>query len=158
MPTIGHLIYPYLIFTRQKVTASCWTVLLATSLLPDADIIISILATGSPWGLHRLFTHSLLFALLFLVAYGLLRRLELMFAFIGISSHILLDSLDAHGVPLLWPFSQQLFGLGLWASTDVRNLTIEGVLRPDSFIPDKILLAALLVYIIFQHTIWREKR
>lgn len=157
MPTIGHAIFPYLVFGRQRLAPILWAVLIVSSLLPDVDVVLGFLLAGSPWEFHRMLTHSLLFALLFLLAYLVFRRVEAVLAFIGVSSHILLDSLDTHGVPFLWPFSEKFFGLGLWSSSSISDLNLEGIMRPDTFIPDKILLALLLLYIIFEYATRKRK-
>ena len=149
MATIGHAILPFLIFRRQKLELFGWGVLIFFSLLPDIDVIIGFLATGSLWGFHRMLTHSLLFVLVFLAGALFIRRIEAVLAFIGISGHILLDSLDTHGVPLLWPFSQQFYGLGLWLSSDIRNLNPEGIINPANFVPDKILISLLILWLIY---------
>ncbi len=149
MPTIGHAIFPFLTFRRQKMELFGWGILIFFSLLPDIDVIIGFLATGNLFGFHRMLTHSFLFILFFAAIYVFIKRIEVVLAFIGVSGHIFLDSLDTHGVPFLWPFSQKFYGLGLWSSSDLRNLNPEGLLNPANFVPDKILLALLILWLIY---------
>lgn len=149
MPTIGHAIFPFLTFRGQKLGLYGWAVLVFFSLLPDADVILGFLMTGSIWGFHRMLTHSFLFLLIFLAGFIFIRRIEAALAFIGVSSHLLLDLLDTHGLPLLWPFSQQYFALGLWLSSDIRNVNPAGVMNPANFIPDKILVALLILWLTY---------
>ena len=93
-----------------------WAALLIGSTLPDLDHKRSFIGKYLPWIAapierrfgHRTFTHSLLGTALF----ALLLSPSLMFsdsllpwAVIGYLSHILLDSFNIQGVPLLYPFS-----------------------------------------------------
>ncbi|OGI15093.1 hypothetical protein A3K63_03885 [Candidatus Micrarchaeota archaeon RBG_16_49_10] len=94
-------------------------------LIPDADMPLSILLTGTTQ-LHRTFTHTIWLPLIFLVlaavSYALLRDLKV-FGFrlwksfllvsLGISSHLFLDALLAGSVNLLYPLKDMQIGLNL---------------------------------------------
>ena len=85
--------------------------LVVGSLLPDIDTTTS--GTGrfvkpvsrlieTKFG-HRTLTHSLLFTVLFSVIWWPLSPSLAAAFFWGILSHLLLDTLNVNGVPLLWP-------------------------------------------------------
>ena len=89
-------------------------------LLPDIDIpffwlVKHILGFEVPW-LHRLFTHSLLFVLVFLIPALFLWNLKkswskIMFIFaFGVAFHIFLDWLFTGGVMPFYPISHQVYG------------------------------------------------
>jgi membrane-bound metal-dependent hydrolase YbcI (DUF457 family) len=106
-------------FYNKKISNYTWFFLLLGSILPDADFLIDwIIKTN----LHKTFTHSFFFmviASLFLYLILKLAKDPLSKQFslalgVGILTHLLLDMLFHHGVPLLWPslihFSYQYIG------------------------------------------------
>jgi len=95
------------------------------AVIPDLDYII-----GIP---HRGITHSLIFVILPVLAMLKLKGKRAALAlFLGISSHLILDSVNPMGVPLLYPFEEYYsFNLIAWDSV-VGNLGL-------------IILAAIII-------------
>jgi len=149
MATIGHAAIALIAGFQWKLGRLALGVMLLFTFLPDVDVAISFLLTGSLFAMHRGFTHSLLFACIPLAIWVFIRRYELLWGFAGAISHVLIDVLDSHGGPLLWPLSNQMFGLDLWSSTSIRDISVQGILSPDRFISDKLLLLLLIVYLIY---------
>lgn len=78
----------------------------AAATLPDYDLKLKIK--------HRTITHCILF---YIVIGALLYRVNFetfIFFSIGYLSHLLLDSLTKHGIPLFYPFSKKTYGLKLF--------------------------------------------
>jgi membrane-bound metal-dependent hydrolase YbcI (DUF457 family) len=109
----GHLVIAWLIgksyekLSKNKISNFVWVFLLFGSLVPDFDFILDwTLGTY----LHRTFTHSFLFAIVFpTIVYFLLYNFKNKdkFAFAigsGILIHLFVDILDAGiGIPIFWP-------------------------------------------------------
>ncbi len=95
-------------FSKKKISYEVWFFLLFGSLLPDVDFLIDW-TLGTEF--HRTFTHSLLFVVAgFAVVYIVLylfhhpeKKAAAAALAVGISSHLLLDMIASHGVPLFWP-------------------------------------------------------
>lgn len=93
-----------------RISQLTWGALLFGSILPDIDFLLDW--TFIP-GIHRTVTHSLVFALLSgLVLFVILRLLANNSAkhaavamFLGVLSHVFIDSLGFPGIQLLWPFT-----------------------------------------------------
>lgn len=149
MATIGHAVLPIIAGLQFNLDKLKLGAMLFFAFLPDVDVLISFALTGNPFALHRQFTHSLLFAFLPLAIYVFARRAELLWGFAGAITHPLIDMLDTHGCPLFWPLTDHRYGLGLWRSTSAKDLSVAGVLSPDSFLSDKLLLALLIVYLAY---------
>ncbi|MBI2657168.1 metal-dependent hydrolase [Candidatus Woesearchaeota archaeon] len=105
-------------------------------LLPDIDvplfwILSNFLGLNVPW-FHRIFTHTFLFAVIFLalslVYFDLNRKASRLFAVItfGVAFHIFLDWLFTGGVAPLYPFSDAVYGLNLVGKLSLP-LAIEGL-------------------------------
>ena len=95
MLKITHVLFPVALASFLTKDANF---LFATGLfgiLSDIDILLRIK--------HRGFTHSLLFLFLIIYLVYLLDKSIVIFAFIGLASHIFLDSLTKSGVQLLYP-------------------------------------------------------
>jgi len=122
-------------FTKHKRYFTLTTILTAgiAGLLPDIDIPINFLLNllGIPLTLtHRGMTHTLLFAILFLLP-GLYfwknkkHKIGMLFfvTTFGILLHILLDVLFSadYGIMLLWPFLEVNFSLNLLNSETLLN-------------------------------------
>ncbi|MFH1395927.1 MAG: metal-dependent hydrolase [archaeon] len=117
--------------TKKLLTRPEWALLLFGAILPDIDYLLQ-------WGLglniHRVFTHSLFFAILtaIIVYFGaryikefkqdwnfINPRNYALAIFVGICIHIILDMAEFPGVPVFWPYTEwiYLFGsIGGWAS------------------------------------------
>lgn len=136
--------------------------------LPDIDIIFSIILNLlgiNNWNIHKTFTHSLFFPLIFVLIYFLLKsvhkkakicnltrhKLKLSTIFlvlaIGILSHIFLDSIFGEQAFFFYPFLLLDYGINLvsYFSKPLQNL----------FFPtlDGILLVIWLVYLELKHKI-----
>ncbi|ADC66274.1 membrane-bound metal-dependent hydrolase [Ferroglobus placidus DSM 10642] len=95
MLKITHVVFPVALASFLTKDANF---LFATGLfgiLSDIDVLLKIK--------HRGFTHSLLFLFLILYLVYIFDRSLLIFAFIGLTSHIFLDSLTKSGVQLFYP-------------------------------------------------------
>lgn len=147
MATIGHAVLPVIAWLQFRLGWLCFASALFFALLPDADIIVSFLLTGSPTSMHRGFTHSLVFALFPIALYIFLKKDFLFWGFFGAMSHLLIDVLDTHAMPLFMPLSWQRFSLGLWPSTSLADAV--RILAPNTFVSDKLLLALLIIYLIY---------
>ena len=136
--------------------------------LPDIDIIFSIILNligVNDWNVHKTFTHSLFFPIIFILIYFLLKpvhkkakicnltrhKLELSKIFlvlaIGISIHIFLDSMFGEQAYFFYPILIKDYGINLvsYLSKDLQNL----------FFPtlDGILLVIWLAYLELKHKI-----
>jgi membrane-bound metal-dependent hydrolase YbcI (DUF457 family) len=116
--------------TKHKKYFTLHTIFIAgfAGLLPDIDILLNkFLGLFGAGILHRTFTHTTLFALIFLIPafiYWKLDKKKISVYFIvttfGIILHLLLDFIftvdGGHGIMFLYPFSQKTFELGLLSS------------------------------------------
>lgn len=117
-------------------------------LMPDIDIFLIWL-----WDLnvHRLYTHSfvvpILFLLVGLIVYRYRKILGKVFFVIsaGWTSHLLLDGLLSGSIVPLWPISAMTWGLNLLPGSTFGGTLYAGI--------DAILLVAWLVHEYFQHNI-----
>ncbi len=111
MFAFGHLFVGWLIglfignIRGRKLSDLSWGFLLFGSLLPDIDYLFDW-TFGS--GVHRMFTHSLVFLLIaFIVCYFVLKFMKLekysWFFALGIFSHLVVDMFWPMGVTLFWP-------------------------------------------------------
>ena len=122
-------------------------------ILPDIDVlaywIVSLFAKVDYTLLHRTFTHSLLFMLLFFVPAIVLwkndkwRKIFLMLA-LGVAIHLMLDAIFQGAIMPLYPFSTAAVGLNLFANAFSGTIA-QGV--------DTILLVLWLIYIEWRHKI-----
>ncbi|MFA6461597.1 MAG: metal-dependent hydrolase [Candidatus Woesearchaeota archaeon] len=147
--------------TKHKKHFTLFTILVAgiAGMLPDIDIPISLILTKLgyqiPLLFHRGFTHTLFFALLFLIPGIILwfnknkyKKWAILFfvASFGIGTHILLDYLisSTETLMLFWPFSVRTYGLN-WISS-------EAIINVYAAI-DAILLLAWLAHEEIKHKI-----
>ena len=147
MATIGHAVLPIIAWLQFRLGWLSFASALFFAFLPDADILLGYAFRGSLFALHRQFTHSLVFALLPLALFMILKKDFLFWGFFGAISHLLTDLLDTHAIPLFAPVSYQPFSLGLWPSTSPEDLL--RLLAPDSFVSDKLLLGILILYLAY---------
>jgi len=149
-------------FTKHKKYFSLHTILLAgvAGLLPDIDILIKIFSEFFGFTVptllqHGGITHTLLFALIFLIpAFMILRKgkhkqaMYFFVIFFGIFFHILLDYVlggGAHeGVMWFWPIATTTFELHLLLNLGISNI-------PEAL--DAILLLAWLWHEEIKHKI-----
>lgn len=131
--------------------------LVAGSLLANAadlDFLLVFAFHSRAW--HRAFTHSLVFALLVCLTLFLTlgrRRPRAGIAYgLAYASHALLDfatTREGGGLELLWPFSSQRFGLGLWGLSELPSrLPPSGILKAlltelALFLPPLLLILLL---------------
>ncbi len=93
---------------KQPLEHTTWFFLLFGALLPDVDFLLDW-TLGTEF--HRTFTHSLLFVVAApVVAYVILKLWHspeaptaALALGMGITTHLLLDMIASHGVPLFWP-------------------------------------------------------
>ncbi|MDT7603072.1 MAG: LexA-binding, inner rane-associated putative hydrolase, partial [Acidobacteriota bacterium] len=92
----------------------------------DLDFVLVLLAHDKSW--HRGFTHSLGFSLLLtllaLIVWGGARLRKVLAYGAAYTSHGLLDYATQKfggGVKLLWPLSEERFGLGRWSLSELPS-------------------------------------
>jgi len=113
-------IYGY--FSKKKISHAAWFFLLLGGILPDTDFLLD---WTFGYDTHRTLTHSLLFLMLVpIIVYTLFTILKhpekkqfALFMGLGITTHLVLDSIFGGGVPLLWPSIVQFSSSGLSFST-----------------------------------------
>jgi len=137
MPSpVGHILggtIVYLAGTSEQRYRSGWVLMTALlgSIAPDIDFLPGLFI-GDMRAFHHGITHSIAFALafgalVFVVArrydQAIARRSALLAA-LGCASHVILDFVSVRagtrGVPLLWPYSTELFGFSLQLFGDFR--------------------------------------
>tara|TARA_Y100000310_G_scaffold343699_1_gene452554 strand:+ start:1660 stop:2145 length:486 start_codon:yes stop_codon:yes gene_type:complete len=117
-------------------------------LMPDIDILIIWLFDLN---VHRLYTHSFMIPVLFLlvglVAYRYRKMLGKLFFVVsaGWVTHILLDGLLSGSVIPFWPVSTMAWGMNLLPGSTFGGTLYAGI--------DAILLVVWLVHEYFQHNI-----
>lgn len=104
-------------------------------LLPDIDVplfwVIGFLGFEAPF-FHRIFTHTILFILLFLaislIYFDLNKKVSAMFGIItfGVAFHIFLDWLLVGSIAPFYPFSNASYGLDLIGRMNIP-LAVEGL-------------------------------
>lgn len=174
---VTHILVPILIvaifrdfYLRKKDKKDCplHYVLIAGlgGILPDIDILISIILNlaGIPdWDVHKTFTHSLFFTVIFLILFLVipkgkarnknvskqklsLRLIFLMIA-VGTLTHIILDALLGGEAFFFYPFSLVDYSIHLFSY-------LPKVMRDVAFpILDGILLIIWVVYLELKHKI-----
>jgi membrane-bound metal-dependent hydrolase YbcI (DUF457 family) len=176
MPSpVGHILAGaavYLTGTRRKSRVKImFAITLFGSILPDFDFLPGILV-GNLGVFHHGVSHSLAFAVLFgVLTFFFVRPWHKDIALrIGIlaasayASHVLLDlvsvSEGARGVPILWPLSDEQFGLNLQLlghfhySTTYRGIWT--VIRWDNLSALSLELVVIGTPALF--LLWRERR
>ena len=134
--------------------------------LPDIDIFASIVLKifgSTDWWVHKTFTHSLFFPLIFLILFVVFSKthesinicsgkhkmrislISLMLA-IGTLAHIALDSLAGEPVRWFYPLSAQAFGTNLFSLSGLEFGLTAALL-------DGILLVVWIVYLEIKHKI-----
>ncbi len=175
---VAHILVPLLLLSlirdhilskNEKAHFPLHYVLIAglAGTLPDIDIGISMilkLAGSADWWIHKTFTHSLFFPLIFLIGFFLLMplrkkartrtigrhslRLHLIALMIAIGSftHILLDALTGEQAYFFYPFSMHDYSINLFSL-----LPFDWTLVAASL--DAILLIVWLAYLEIKHKI-----
>jgi len=161
---LSTLVIDYLIKKEWKKYFTFWTIFVAgfATVLPDFDnYLVSFLnLLGKSFSLieHRGITHTLLFALIFLIPAFILwkkknRTFSVYFfaATFGILSHLFLDWFwwGTVGIMLFWPITNQKFMVDL-----IHKLGIE---RLQSNI-DSVLILLWILYEEFKHRIHSRKK
>lgn len=155
-------IYEY--FSKKDISHTAWFFLLLAGLLPDIDFLLD---WTLGYDIHRTFTHSFIF--LGLVALMVFLMLSIfkhpdkqqctVLVVLGISTHLLLDSLFGAGVPLLWPsilhlsFSEGISYAVLEGSTFSRANVIELSNQLKLTIIDMAIGTAWIFYLWFKKRI-----
>ena len=113
--------------------------------VPDIDIVALFSGGLSYIGVHRGYTHSIVFspvmaALVVLAICGTARNFQgwlrlWLLSLVGIASHLILDWTNSYGVRLLLPFSNEWFHLDLNSLTDLWIMLV-------------LLVAWLMVYVV----------
>ena len=130
MPSpLGHGILGTAIYlagtNAESRSRALFVIILFASVLPDLDFLPGFMI-GDPLAFHHGASHSFAFAVLFgAMAYLLTLKVRKEMAFcvgvlvgLAFASHVVLDMLSvgaggARGVPILWPLSDQRYGIKL---------------------------------------------
>ena len=121
---------------------------------PDLDFLSSIATHTRVW--HRGFTHSLVFAfavaLCLLICLGWRRRREAITYGLAFASHGPLDFATTKigaGVELLWPFTNEKYGLRVWSLSELPSLAPSLVMLRFLAVESAIFLPLfLLIYFL----------
>jgi membrane-bound metal-dependent hydrolase YbcI (DUF457 family) len=124
MFAIGHFALGYLFgkgsskFVKVKLNLP---LLLATSVLPDIDLLFRFLV-------HRGPTHSIITISILMIPFFIIYRKQAVPYFAAMLTHILIGDFFTGGVMLFWPLSHDLFGALNFEVTSLSNQIIELVL------------------------------
>ncbi len=166
---IMSLIRDYVLSKNQKAHFPLHYVLIAGlgGVLPDIDILLSIVLKffgTQSWDLHKTFTHSIFFPLVFLLVFIMIKPMHERFKFchvrkhtlnlstialmlaLGTLIHIGLDSLFGENVYWFYPFLMNDYGINLFSLTGLSWPTTAALL-------DGILLVIWIVYLEVKHKI-----
>ena len=179
MPSpIGHLLGGAAVYAggtnRDTRSTVLLVIALVGSMVPDLDFVPGILI-GNMRAFHHGVSHSLAFAVLFGgVIFGLahavdkvLARRTAVFALLAYSSHVILDFVSVNegtrGVPLLWPFSDEQFGvnLRLFGYFRYEDSGIPSVLHWGNLVPfsrELLILGSVVLMLLRKERIGRSLR
>jgi len=153
---VADIIRDYIIKVPRKFPLHYVLIAGIAGMLPDIDILFDWFSTGDP--IHRLFTHTLILPILFLLLALTTKntkvkfltkhklRLNVVFYMIALGTfiHLILDGLLSGIIFPFFPFSTYSFGLDLIGKTPWPNL-LAGI--------DAILLIAWLIHEEIRHKI-----
>jgi membrane-bound metal-dependent hydrolase YbcI (DUF457 family) len=118
MFAIGHFALGYIFgkgTSKLAKVALNLPLLLATSVLPDVDLLFRFLT-------HRGPTHSIITIFILMIPFFIIYRKQALPYFAAMLTHILIGDFFTGGVMLFWPLSHDLFGA---LNFEVTSLTIE---------------------------------
>jgi len=124
MFAIGHFALGYIFgkgTSKLAKVALNLPLLLATSVLPDVDLLFRFLT-------HRGPTHSIITISLLMIPFFIIYRKQALPYFAAMLTHILIGDFFTGGVMLFWPLSHDLFGALDFAVTSLSIETVELVL------------------------------
>jgi inner membrane protein len=170
---VGHLLGGAAVYlaASRKEDRSTFTLgaALLGSILPDFDFLPGLFV-GKLSAFHHGISHSLIFAVVFAVLVFFFAKhtqknnplRAAIIAGLSYASHVILDFVGTNegtrGVPMLWPFSNQQFGLdlGLLGHFRYSDSGIWSVLRFDniSVVAREIVFVGSLALLL----LWRERR
>jgi inner membrane protein len=174
MPSpVGHLLggaAVYLAASRKEDRSTfTLTAALLGSILPDFDFFPGLFV-GKLSTYHHGISHSLMFAILFGAVVLILARhaqennpvRAAIIAGLSYASHVILDFVGANegtrGVPMLWPFSNEKFGLdlGLFGHFRYSDSGIWSVIRWDNI--SAVSREAVFIGSLALFFLWKERR
>jgi membrane-bound metal-dependent hydrolase YbcI (DUF457 family) len=118
------------------------------SIIPDMDILAEHVPGLAPILQHRGLTHSLVVSFIIFIPFFVVYRKTAVPYFIALVQHALIgDYLTGGGLQLLWPISQQRFGLAGASIMSAENVALEFSLFVVSI---SILLITLDIVRLFQ--------
>ncbi len=124
MFAIGHFVLGYIFGKGTSKLANITLnlpLLLATSVLPDVDLLFRFL-------MHRGPTHSIITISVLMVPFFLIYRKQALPYFAAMLSHILIGDFFTGGVMLFWPLSHDIFGVFNFEVTSLSIAIVELVL------------------------------
>lgn len=96
------------------------------SIIPDMDILAEHVPGLAPIFQHRGLTHSFVVSFIIFIPFFVVYRKTAVPYFIALVQHALIgDYLTGGGLQLLWPFSQQRFGLAGASIMSAENVALE---------------------------------
>jgi membrane-bound metal-dependent hydrolase YbcI (DUF457 family) len=120
---VGHFAFGYVLAkstTQVTKTEMNIPIVLTLSVIPDIDLLV-------PFVEHRGPFHSIIMAaIIFTPVFALYRRKALPY-FVALIQHSLIGDYIVGGVQLLWPLTQQPYGLGV-SIFSLANITLEWLL------------------------------
>ena len=131
-----------------------WGVALASTVLPDADVVYNALFRGF-FNHSWLWTHSVFLYLALAILWWILRRWNQFAAMIlglmvlGGFSHLLLDVI-AHGTPLFYPLTPLMIGS---PSMRVTQIGVLGYLTDPVFLLEPLLITIAVIHWIVNSTL-----
>jgi membrane-bound metal-dependent hydrolase YbcI (DUF457 family) len=118
MFAIGHFALGYILgkgTSKLAKVALNLPLLLATSVLPDVDLLFRFL-------MHRGPTHSIITISVLMIPFFIIYRKQVLPYFAAMLTHVLIGDFFTGGVTLFWPISHNIFGA---FNFEVTSLSIE---------------------------------
>lgn len=145
----------------SSTETSLITFSIIANVIPDIDIILKLKNNATYINNHRGVTHSIIFALLWILLLSGIGSLLIDTSFtniliistIGISLHIFTDLLNSYGVMFLWPFDKKWIAFGITYTFDfmiiASHLLAFGLLfffKTDPLVTMIILFSIINIY------------
>ncbi len=146
MDPLTHYMFAYAFGRKINLQKPQLKALTLSAFLPDVDVFTIVLGWDFVVGFHGRYTHSIIIALLLSLLLSLIfflyyKKNVIVYALVGISMHLLLDTIQTllpewrHvGIMPLYPFSTEEFALrGVFPYSSVIGVLVVGLLLVCSF-------------------------
>jgi membrane-bound metal-dependent hydrolase YbcI (DUF457 family) len=121
MFAIGHFALGYIFGKGTSKLANVklnLPLLLATSVLPDIDLLFRFL-------LHRGPTHSIITISVLMIPFFIIYRKQALPYFAALLSHVLIGDFFTGGIELFWPLTHNLFGASSFEVSSMTSVVVE---------------------------------